>query len=358
MVPPEQRNLGYSVQTLLINIGAVVGSILPFVLTNVVGLDNVASAGEVAPSVIWAFYIGATILLGSVLWTVFRTKEYAPEQYCEYKGLELSRFNKEKEQKKSLVESLTGFWQLLKSSPQIMRQLAIVQFFSWFALFIMWTYLPAALTQHVWGVGIEWFDPAYLASHSEPESVAKARGAAGDWVGILYAAQAIFSVIFAIVLTKLANHYGRKLVYGLSLVAGGLGYLSMYLFKDPSLVQVDLLITQVTIAQGAIGIVLSMIGVGIAWAAILAMPYAILAGALPANNTGVYMGIFNFTIAAPQVICGLVAGPLLGSLLGNQAISIIMLAGACMLMGALSVCLIKDDCEQAVEDESTEKAPA
>ena len=357
MVPPEQRNLGYSVQTLLINIGAVVGSILPFVLTNVVGLDNVASDGKVAPSVVWAFYIGATILLGSVLWTVFRTKEYAPEQYCQYKGLELEKLNENK-QKKSFVEGLQGFWHLLISSPQIMRQLAVVQFFSWFALFIMWTYLPAALTQHVWGVGIEWFDPAHLAANVEPESVAKARGAAGDWVGILYAAQSIFSVLFAIVLTKLANVYGRKWVYSLSLLAGGLGYLSMYLFRDPTLVEVDILIAEVTVAQGAVGIVLSMIGVGIAWAAILAMPYAILAGALPANNTGVYMGIFNFTIAAPQVICGLVAGPLLGSLLGNQAISIIMVAGISMLLGALSVLLLKDGKVEEVEQDNKAQVPA
>jgi len=342
MVPSEQRNLGYSVQTLLINIGAVVGSILPFVLTNVVGLDNVAKAGEVAPSVVWAFYIGATILLGSVLWTVFRTKEYPPEEYYAYKGVDAKKVQQEQATSRTLSERLAGFWELFKSSPDIMRQLAVVQFFSWFSLFIMWTYLPAALTQHVWGVGVEWFDPAYLAANTEPESVAKARGAAGDWVGILYAAQSIFSVLFAIVLTKLANKLGRKRVYSFSLLAGGLGYLSMYLFQDSTLVSVDLYITQVTVAQGAIGVVLSMIGVGIAWAAILAMPYAILAGALPANNTGVYMGIFNFTIAAPQIVCGLVAGPMLGLLFANQAIYIVMLAGVCMICGALSVWFVKD----------------
>jgi len=358
MVPSEQRNLGYSVQTLLINIGAVVGSILPFVLTNVVGLDNVAKAGEVAPSVVWAFYIGASILLGSVLWTVFRTKEYPPEEYYAYKGVDAQKVQQEQAVSRSMVERLAGFWQLFKSSPDIMRQLAVVQFFSWFSLFIMWTYLPAALTQHVWGVGVEWFDPAYLASHTEPESVAKARGAAGDWVGILYAAQSIFSVLFAIVLTKLADKLGRKRVYSLSLLAGGMGYLSMYLFQDSTLVSVDLYITQVTVAQGAIGIVLSMIGVGIAWAAILAMPYAILAGALPANNTGVYMGIFNFTIAAPQIVCGLVAGPLLGVLFANQAIYIVMLAGVCMLCGAISVLFVKDADEVDAEQNHEAKVTA
>lgn len=342
MVPPEQRNLGYSVQTLLINIGAVVGSILPFVLTNVIGLDNASQPGQVAPSVTWAFYIGASILLGSVLWTVFRTKEYPPEQYYQYKGMDAAQVEQEQQQKKPMAERLAGFWQLLKDSPTIMKQLAVVQFFSWFALFIMWTYLPSALTQHVWGVGVEWFDPAYLAANPIPDEIAKAKGAAGDWVGILYAAQSIFSVIFAIVLTQLANKFGRRLVYSLSLLAGGLGYLSMYLFQDASPVAVDLLITQVTVTQGALGIVFSMIGVGIAWAAILAMPYAILAGALPADKTGVYMGIFNFTIAAPQIVSGVISGTLLGAVFANEAIYIIMLAGVCMVLGAASVFFVKD----------------
>lgn len=342
MVPPEQRNLGYSVQTLLINIGAVVGSILPFVLTNVVGLENASKAGEVAPSVIWAFYIGATILLGSVLWTVFRTKEYPPEQYYEFKELDKEKVEAELAQEKSMSEKLAGFWGLLKASPVIMKQLAIVQFFSWGALFIMWTYLPAALTQNTWGVGVEWFDPVYLSAHPIPDEISKAKGAAGDWVGILYAAQAIFSVLFAIVLTKIADTFGRKLTYSLSLLAGGLGYLSMVLFTDPTMTHVDLLITQVEVPQGAVGIVLSMIGVGIAWAAILAMPYAILAGALPADKTGVYMGIFNFTIAAPQIISGIVSGWILGNVFGNNAISIIMLAGVSMILGALSVYFVKE----------------
>ncbi|GAB2996448.1 MFS transporter [Psychrosphaera aestuarii] len=342
MVPKEQHNMGYSVQTLLINIGAVVGSILPFVLTNVIGLENASKAGEVAPSVVWAFYIGATILLGSVLWTVFRTKEYAPEQYNEYKGLTVEQSNNMSEQKLSTFAKLSGFWALLKESPEIMKQLAVVQFFSWFSLFIMWTYLPAALTQNTWGVAIHWFDPGYLASNPVPESISKAKGAAGDWVGILYAAQALFSVAFAVVLTKLANTFGRKLVYSMSLLAGGLGYISMILFTDPTITEVNLYITSVTVPQGAVGIVLSMIGVGIAWAAILAMPYAILAGALPADKTGVYMGIFNFTIAAPQIISGLVSGWILGAVFANEAIYIIILAGVSMILGAISVFFVRD----------------
>ena len=343
MVPDNQRNLGYSVQTLLINIGAVVGSILPFFLTNVIGLDNVSEQGEVAPSVIWAFYIGATVLLGSVLWTVFRTKEYPPEQYYAFKDMDAEQVAKEQQAKRSLGERLSGFWQLFKDMPPIMKQLALVQFFSWFALFIMWTYTPAAITQHTWGVAIEWFDPAYIqAAGGLPADIAAAKGAAGDWVGILYAAQALFSVIFAVLLTKLANTFGRKLTYSLSLVAGGLGYMSFVLFQDPTLTHVDLLITEVEVPQGALGLVWSMVGIGIAWAAILAMPYAILAGALPADKTGVYMGIFNFTIAAPQIVSGIASGWILSSIFANEAINIIMLAGVAMFLGAVSVFFVKE----------------
>lgn len=344
MVPDEQRNLGYSVQTLLINIGAVVGSILPFFLTNVVGLDNVSAQGEVAPSVIWAFYIGATVLLGSVLWTVFRTKEYAPEQYYAFKGMDAEQVAIEQQAKKSLSQRLSGFWTLFKDMPVIMKQLALVQFFSWFALFIMWTYTPAAITQHTWGVAIDWFDPAFIkAAGGLPADIAAAKGAAGDWVGILYAAQALFSVIFAVVLTKVANTFGRKLTYSLSLIAGGLGYLSFALFQDPTITQVDLWLTKVEVPQGAVSLVWSMIGVGIAWAAILAMPYAILAGSLPADKTGVYMGIFNFTIAAPQIVSGIASGWILNHVFGNEAIYIIMLAGGAMFLAALSVVFVKDE---------------
>ena len=345
MVPPEQRNLGYSVQTLLINIGAVFGSVLPFVLTNVVGLDNASKAGDVAPSVIWAFYIGATVLLGSVLWTVFRTKEYAPAQYYAYKGLdsEAQALAEQVRKSRSLGEKLTDFWQTMLGMPRIMKQLALVQFFSWFALFIMWTYFPAAIAQNTWGVGTEWYDAAYIAqAGGVPAHIAAAKGAAGDWVGILYAGYSLFAVLFSLVMAKLANLFGRKFVYSMALLAGGLGYLSFVLFTDPTMTHVDLLITQVEIPKGALGLMFPMIGVGIAWAAILAMPYAILAGALPPEKTGVYMGIFNFTIAAPQIISGLIAGWILGSVFANQAVYIVMLAGAAMVLGALSVWLVKE----------------
>lgn len=346
MVPPEQRTVGYSVQSLLINIGAVIGSILPFVLTNVVGLENVSAKGQVAPSITWAFYIGATVLLGSVLWTVFRTKEYSPQQYNQYKGIDVEAEKESQATDTRLLPRLIGFFKLMTKMPSTMKQLAVVQFFSWFSLFIMWVYSMPAIAQHTWGVDVKWFDPDYLATVTVPAEIAAAKGAAGDWVGILFAGYSLFAVLFSLVLGKVADKFGRKLVYGVSLALGGLGYLSFVLFQNPELTQLNLLITQVEVPQGAIGLFIPMIGIGIAWAAILAMPYAILAGSLPANKTGVYMGIFNFTIAAPQIVSGILAGWILSSVFDNYAINIIMLAGVCMLLGAISVYFVKDTQEQ------------
>jgi maltose/moltooligosaccharide transporter len=344
MVPDQQRTLGYSIQSLLINIGAVIGSILPFVLTNVIGLDNTAEKGEVAQTVTWAFYIGGTALLGTVLWTCFRTKEYAPEDYNRYKNI-----TPKPVVKTSLATRFGEFWQLFIHMPKTMRQLALVQFFSWFSLFIMWVYSTPAITQYIWGIDAKWFDPVYLHTlDSIPADIATAKGAAGDWVGIIFAAYSLFAAFFSVVLTRIANRLGRKLTYSLSLLAGGIGYISFLLFQNAQIVHVNLLITQVDVPQGALNLLIPMIGIGIAWAAILAMPYAILSSSLPADKTGVYMGIFNFTIAAPQIVSGLIAGQILKYVFDNHAINIIVLAGVSMILGALAVYFVQDNGDEAV----------
>ncbi|RYY03774.1 MAG: MFS transporter [Gammaproteobacteria bacterium] len=346
MVPDQQRTLGYSIQALLINIGAVIGSILPFVLTNVIGLDNTAEKGQVAETVTWAFYIGGTALLGTVLWTCFRTKEYAPDDYNRYKKITVEKPTV----KFSLAKRLAAFWQLFIHMPKTMRQLALVQFFSWFSLFIMWVYSGPAIAQYIWGIESKWFDPVYLHTlDTIPEDIAAAKGAAGDWVGIIFAAYSLFAAFFSIVLTRIANRFGRKLTYSLSLLAGGLGYISFLLFQNAEIVHVNLLLTQIDIPQGALNLLIPMIGIGIAWAAILAMPYAILSSSLPADKTGVYMGIFNFTIAAPQIVSGLVAGQILKYVFDNQAINIIVLAGVSMILGAIAVYFVEDNGDEIVE---------
>ncbi len=304
MVSTDQRTLGYSIQSFLINTGAVLGSILPFVLTNLLGVQNTAPSGQVPPSVIWSFYIGGSMLLLSVVWTVFRTKEYPPDEYADYKGLEKDAVADPK------FKGIMGFFRLISHAPKAMYQLAIVQFFSWFALYLMWVYTTSAVAQHVWGCAID-------------DRSSDAYNAAGNWVGLLFGAYSLFAAIFSILMPRLAHKFGRKTTYSFALVAGGIGYISMLGITNQYLLFIP------------------MIGVGIAWAGILAMPYAILSDSVPADKMGVYMGIFNFTIAGPQIISGFLAGAILKYFFHEQAIYILVLSGVCMLLGAIAVSFVK-----------------
>ncbi len=321
MTPPEQRNIGYSTQSFLINAGAVLGSILPFVLTNSLNITNVADEGQVSPSVIWSFYIGGSVLLLSVIWTVIKTKEYPPDEYAAYKGIDAEK------EVDPQFKGLAGFFRLLKSTPKTMIQLAIVQFFSWFALYLMWVYTTAAVSQHVWGCEVG-------------DSTSQAAQDAGDWVGILFAAYSIFAAIFSVFMGKLANKIGRKTVYSLSLLLGGIGYLSAFLIKGGEIIHLNLLITQVDVPTSATMWILPMFGIGIAWAGILAMPYAILSESIPADKMGVFMGVFNFTIAGPQILSGLVS-PFIMKAFRGEAIYMIVIAGISMILAAISVTFVK-----------------
>ena len=298
MVSEEQRNQGYSIQSFLINAGAVVGSLLPFVLTWI-GVSNIPAVGEkVAPTVIWSFYFGGGALLLSVLWTSFRTKEYPPEQYEKYNA------GAEK-------ETPTGsFLSLLAEIPSTMWRLSIVQFFSWFALFMMWVYTTPGIAQNVWNTVT---GDSTSASYNE----------AGNWVGVIFAGYSLFGALFSLVMAKIANRFGRKATYMFSLLAGGLGLISLNFIKDKY------------------GLIIPMIGVGIAWAAILAMPYAILSAALPSNKMGVYMGIFNASITIPQIAAGLLGGLLL-TMVGEKTILMLVLAGLSMVLAAVSVLFIQE----------------
>ena len=298
MVSEEQRNIGYSIQSFLINAGAIVGSLLPFIL-NWAGVANVPSPGnKVAPTVIWSFYFGGACLLLSVLWTVFTTKEYAPKEYAEYHG-----FNKDEQPKMSFME-------IVKTTPTTMWQLGVVQFFSWFALFMMWVFTTQGLAENVW--------------HTLPgDSTSAAFNDAGNWVGVIFAAYSLFAAIYSGFMGNIANKFGRKPTYLWSLLLGGLGLLSMVFIHDKYT------------------LFISMIGVGIAWAAILAMPYAILSAVLPADKMGVYMGIFNATITIPQIAAGILGGVLL-TLVHGHAIAMLGIAGVSMIIAAFSVIMVKE----------------
>ena len=304
MVNDEQKNLGYSLQSALINFGAVFGSLLPWILTKA-NVANVPAEGQkVADSVIWSFYIGGGILLLSVLWTVFRTKEYAPKEHAEYNNIDIDATeNKVK----------SNMFTLISNAPKIFWQLGVVQFFSWFSLFLMWVYTTRAIANQVWG----------------PDAVdAKSLGfnEAGDWTGVMFAFYSAIAAIFALLIPSIAKAIGRKKTYSFSLILGGIGLISMLLIHDKNL------------------LLLSMIGVGFAWAAILAIPYAMLSSSLPAEKMGVYMGLFNATITIPQIAAGLLGSTLI-ALFGGSPIMIIVIAGISMAIAGLAVFSVKEKAE-------------
>ncbi len=299
MLPQEQRDLGYSVQSFLINTGAVLGSALPFILT-ALGVANEAPPGEVPPSVIWSFYVGGSMLILSVLVTVFKTREYPPTEFAQFNAPAGPAVDEAEEA--PAPDS--------KSILPTMGPLALVQLFSWFPLFLMWVYTTSAVAQHYWGTAPD--------DTQSPEF-----NAAGNWVGICFAAYSLVAALYSVALPSLIRLLGRKGVYSLSLALGGLGYLSMVMFTNPNMLLV------------------SMVGIGAAWAGILAMPYMILSNVLPAKRMGVFMGLFNLTVVVPQILSGVFGGSLLQAF-GGQAIKMLMLAGGLMLLGSVAVFLVRD----------------
>jgi maltose/moltooligosaccharide transporter len=306
MVNDEQKNLGYSLQSALINFGAVFGSLLPWILAKA-GVANVPTAGEkVAESVIWSFYIGGAILLATVLWTVFRTKEYAPKEHAEYNNIDLEA---------ETVTEKTSIIKLISNAPKIFWQLGVVQFFSWFALFLMWVYTTRAIANQVWGA--EALDPKSIGFNE-----------AGDWTGVLFAFYSAVAALFSLMIPKVAKNIGRKKTYSFSLLLGGIGLASMYFVHDKNI------------------LLLSISGVGLAWAAILAMPYAMLSGSLPADKMGVYMGLFNATITIPQIAAGLLGSTII-AMFGGFPMAIIVIAGISMLIAGLAVFFVKEQVSTA-----------
>jgi maltose/moltooligosaccharide transporter len=294
----SQRTKGYAIQTALIGIGAVLGSWLPYILTNWFGFDAPAPEGEVPSNVIWSFIIGGLVLLGAIIWTISTTSEYSTE--------ELKSFEEEEEGHKS-----SNILADIIAMPKTMLQLGVVQFFSWFGLFSMWVYTTSAVAQHIYGL-----------PESDHSSVMFNK--AGDWVGIIFGVYNAISAIFAFILPSIAKKYGRKKTHAFSLMAGAVGLISIYFAPNENF------------------LLLSMIGVGIAWGSILAMPYAILGGALPAHKIGVYMGIFNLFITIPQILNAIIGGLLVKYIFGGQAIFALILGGICFLIAAICVNFVVD----------------
>jgi len=297
----KQRTLGFSIQTFLIGIGAVLGSWLPYIMFNYFGVSSSAPQGMVADNVTYSFYVGAAVFMFCILITVLFSKEYAPAEYELYHG-------KVEHEKAKFSDILIDF----KKMPRTMRQLGLVQFFSWFALFSMWVFTTPAIAHHVYGLSID-------------DTSSDQFRDAQNWTGIIFGVYNGVSAIYALMLPKIASLIGKKRTHAFSLIAGGVGLISMYFANDKT------------------DLILSMIGVGFAWASILAMPYAILAGNIPSGKMGVYMGIFNFFITIPQIVNGVIGGPIVSSIYENNAIYAIVLAGIFMFCAALSVLYVQEN---------------
>lgn len=366
MLPPAQRTSGFMTQTFFIGTGAVVASALPWILGKYFNISDQATEGAIPDVVKYSFYAGGAVLFISVMYTVFSTKEYPPTETAEqrirnreteeitsnnniykqrfiYAGISLMSlgviggiaiFTMELVQDlyvlagalilfgiihfiaailaggRSSNVAVVNMVRDFHNMPSTMRQLAVVQFFSWFALFSMWIFTTSAVTSHIFNT-------------TDPKSSAYAEG--GVLVGNLFAAYNGIAAVAAIFMTFIARSIGRKATHLLALTFGGLGLISFYFVPGPSWLW------------------LSMTGVGIAWASILSMPYAILSGSLPADKMGYYMGIFNFFIVIPQIIAAASLGSILKDVFHGQSIYMLVLGGSCMILAGLLTLRVKTD---------------
>ncbi|WP_210465158.1 MFS transporter [Rufibacter roseolus] len=306
LLPSDQRTAGFAAQTFFIGVGAVVASLLPWIFNNWVGIPNTAPAGEIPPSVKWAFYCGGVVFFLAVLWTVVKTKEYPPEN--------LEEFEREKREAtfwQGVEETFMGIFRM----PKTMSQLALVQFFTWFGLFAMWIFTTPAVTRHIYGA---------------TDATSKLYNEGADWVGLCFGIYNGVSAVFALLLPVLAKRTNRRVTHLICLCLGGLGLISIYFIKDPNFLAV------------------SMVGVGIAWASILSMPYSILAGSLPANRMGYYMGVFNFFIVIPQIVAGTMLDFINKNIFHGESIYVLVVGGCSMILAGFLTLLVKDVDEKKV----------
>lgn len=293
MVNEKQKALAYSIQSFLCNAGSLVGYVFPFLFT-FLGISNVAAKGVVPDSVIYSFYIGAAILILCVIYTSAKVKEMPPKEYAEYHGLD-----------KPLNEEKVNVVKLLRNAPKAFWTVGLVQFFSWAAFLYMWNYTNGAIAETCW----QTTDPT-SAGFQE----------AGNWVGILFAVQAIGSVVWAMALPRFSN---RKMAYALSLVLGGIGFLMIHYISDQYVLFIPYLL------------------IGCAWAAMLAMPFTIVTNALNGSHMGAYLGLFNGTICIPQIIAAALGGVVL-TLVGSAQSHMMIVAGVFLIIGAACVGIIKE----------------
>ena len=293
-VNEKQKSLAYAIQSFLCNAGSVVGFVFPFFFTPI-GISNVAPKGVVPDSVIYSFYIGAAILILCVIYTTAKVKEMPPKEYAEYHGL-----------KEDDKEDKANWFTLLRNAPSTFWKVGLVQFFCWAGFLYMWTYTTGAIAETCW--------------HTT-DKASEAFQEAGNWVGILFAVQAVGSVLWAVVLPQFKN---TKLAYSVSLILGGIGFAIVPLFENQYVQFIPFLL------------------IGCGWAAMLAMPFTFVTNALEGyGHMGAYLGLFNGTICIPQIVAALLGGIIL-SLVGSAEASMMYVAGASLIIGAVCVTAIKE----------------
>uniref|UniRef100_UPI0040489031 MFS transporter n=1 Tax=Algoriphagus sp. TaxID=1872435 RepID=UPI0040489031 len=302
-LPESQRSYGFVVQTLIIGIGTWIASNLPWLMTQL-GAANTAGPGIVPESVKYAFALGAVVLFSSILYTILTTEEYPPE--------DLSTFEKEKSLKKGFLAGLKDIVHLIATMPTVMKQLGLVQFFSWFAFFTMWSFATPAITEHIFGAT----DPSSAAYNNAADRV-------GNYLGTYGLVSMFFALILSIVASKVKIN--RKLLHMGSLFAGGLGFILIYFIQEPWMLHLCFAL------------------VGISWASILSMPYAMLSGSVEPKKMGVYMGIFNMFIVLPQIVAALGGINFLYKLIfGEEVIYTMVLAGVLLMLAGFANLLISD----------------
>ena len=312
MVNTKQKGLAYSIQSFLCNAGSLVGYLFPFIFTWI-GIKNEAETGVIPDSVIYSFYIGAIILILCVIYTTMKVKEYPPQEYAEYHGI-TEESKKEK----------TNMFKLLVKAPKAFWTVGLVQFFCWFAFMFMWTYTAGSIAANV-------FDAPTVSNVVNGvqklvlDTTSPQYQEAGNWVGVIFAVQAIGSVLWAMVIPLFKN---RKFVYALSLVLGGIGFISIYFVHNQY------------------ALFLSFLLIGCAWAAMLALPFTILTNALTGGHMGTYLGLFNGTICVPQIVAAALGGTILSLMTPvgglSPEINMMVIAGIMLILGACAVFIIKE----------------
>jgi len=320
-LPAAQRTGGFAMQTFFIGLGAVIASLLPYIFTNYLHVSNTASPGVIPNSVRYSFYIGGAVFLAAVMWTVFSTKEFPPE--------DIKKWEEEKLKNKGLLNGVVEITKGIGTMPKTMLQLAIVQFFTWLAFFSMWIYTTAGIAQNAYGT---------------TDTTSKAFQDAGDWVGVMFMVYNGISALCAFLLPLLAARIGRRFTHMICLIIGGIGLISIFFVKDHQL------------------LLLPMICVGLAWASTLTMPYAILAGALPPNKMGFYMGVFNFFIVIPQIVAAAILGFFVNHVFNNQSIYALVVGGTSMIIAGLMNFFVRekgDETPREIVEEvmATEQTP-